>query len=268
MQARPLALLAAGLVAVVATGLLLVRMERLPPALGGQPWPTPSASLVVAEPPTPPAMDVQDVYARFVDPDTTGDRAFGDPVRLTVAPVGTLDLPSGRLVAADASLFDGVPFSTILPPGTYEVSVLRADIGPGSDERVAAALLRVGDGEPDRWVAGLLPGQDPTELGPDEWFGYPVDSGTAAFASAEAAERVNADPASVERYGETLLAAMSPSDTEWLDAVAIDVDDRAGTDVVAIAAGWGDGVYPTWFGLGADGAPLVVLTEFGVLDAP
>ena len=60
----------------------------------------------------------------------------------------------------------------------------RVDFDDG-DERVAAALVRFADHEPASWDLALVPGQDPRILGPDEVFGYGVDSGTGSFTSPE-----------------------------------------------------------------------------------
>jgi hypothetical protein len=36
--------------------------------------------------------------------------------------------------------------------------------------------------------------------------------------------------------------------------------------VIVFSSGWGDGSYPSYFGLDAEGTPLVLMTDFQILD--
>ena len=64
--------------------------------------------------------------------------------------------------------------------------VLHATVG--SDDRIAAAMIRVALGDPVRWEPALTPGQNPAGAGADQFYGYGVDSGIGCFTSAEAVE--------------------------------------------------------------------------------
>jgi hypothetical protein len=209
-------------------------------------------------------MTPADVFTMFARPSAA--RSFDTPVSLAVEDVGVLVLPSGGLVASDAFIIDGTPFTLDVPAGRYPVSVLRSDFQDG-DRRIAAALVRVADGDPVRWELALVPGQDPTSLAPDEIFGYGVDSGTGAFTSPEAVAWLK-DESRYTAYSDELLAAIPGKTlTDPLTAV-VTPDGAGGANVVAFAAGFGDGAYPSYAGFDGDGALVVVLTDFGVLDAP
>jgi hypothetical protein len=210
-------------------------------------------------------MDVSDVYARFEALGRAG--SFGEPVGLSVKEAGELVLPTGRVVAADVFFFNTEPFSRALPVGRHPVTLLqieRAGAAELGDYReVAAAMIRVADGAPVSWELALVAGQDPSALGPDEFFGYAVDSGTGCFASAEAARAASRS----ETYGDEVLARLFPAENEYHNVADIVVDPATGANVIGFPSGYGDGAYPSYFGLDRAGEPLVLLTDFRILDA-
>jgi len=209
-------------------------------------------------------MGVQAVYRRFAALGAAS--AGGSPVDLSVSRAGELLLPTGRVIAADVFFYDTVPFTRWLPAGRFPVHVLHAG-GAGLGDRIAAAMIRVAPGEPVRWEAALTPGQNVARLGPDEFFGYGVDSGTGSFESAEAFEFLAAGGATIgDAYAKLVQARMFPSRNEIHVVADIPVGDSAGLNVVAFASGWGDGGYESYFGVDAGGKPLVLVTNFAILD--
>ena len=72
-------------------------------------------------------MPVEDLYAAFSTPGASA-LAYGEPVTLSSATAGIGRAARGRLVAADGMVVTGAePFTTTVPPGAYEVTVLAAD---------------------------------------------------------------------------------------------------------------------------------------------
>jgi hypothetical protein len=213
----------------------------------------------------PPLMAVEDLYAAF---ETSGRAtSAGEPTVLSSVPAGDLVLPSGRVVAADVFFFTTEPFTRRLPVGRHPVILLSSARDPDLVGDVAAAMIRVAPGDPVRWEMAVVPGQDPTTLEPGEFFGYPVDSGTGAFASAEAVDLLMREGAG-EDYGDEISDGLFPSEGVYNQSIDVTVDPASGANVIGFVSGFGDGAYPSWFGLGADGEPLVLLTDFGILDAP
>jgi hypothetical protein len=250
-------------------GLALVVLVALARPAGAAPSGDPLSDPAVAGPlpsfTLPPVMEIGDVYRSFVELGSA--RAGGEEVELSVVRAGELVLPSGRVLAADVYLFGQPPFDRLLPAGRHPVFVLRAERDAGMD--AAAAMLRVAPGDPVEWEPATTGGVDPGTLDPAAFASYGVDSGTAAFASAEAAERLESgDEALWEAYGERIQDQMYPGEDEYRLIAEVVVDPVTGGNVIAFASGWGDGGYPAWFGLDADGEPLVLLTDFGILDAP
>ena len=177
-------------------------------------------------------------------------------------------LPTGRIVAADVFFFTTEPFSRRLPVGRYPVLLLSSARDPDLVGANAAAMIRVAPGDPVSWEMAVTPGLDATTLQPGEFFGYPVDSGTGAFASAEAVEMPGSDGGRRRCLRRPSISrGLYPSDGVYNPSVDITVDAASGVNVIAFVSGFGDGSYPSWFGLDADGRPLVLLTDFGILEA-
>jgi hypothetical protein len=245
---------------VVLASTALIAMPHVPRA-SVQDRPTAAASEPAAS--APPPIAPAHLYAVFASPST--GTSGGQEVTIALEDAGRVVLPTGRLVASDAMIItDAVPFTEVLPPGPHAVSVLRVDFADG-DRRIAAAMIRVSTNEPVRWQLALVAGQDPAILGPDEVFGYGVDSGTGVFTSPEAVARLR-DLRIFLDYSKAVNAGLSPDDRRFVPAVGIEVDRATGANVVAFESGFGDGAYPSFIGLDRDGRPAVVMTDFGILD--
>jgi hypothetical protein len=170
-------------------------------------------------------------------------RALPRSVTVIHQELGELELADGRVVACDPH-DPGVPLARRLPPGRYPAQLRVADLG-GRDQRTAAVLLRAGDEPPVRW--------DPDE------HGLSVDSATGCLAGPQALAALharNALDALVEALGET-------EHSTWCWA-----NHAAGPDgnVIAFTTGYGDGSYPVFWGLAADGGPVCLLVDLRVLD--
>jgi Protein of unknown function (DUF4241) len=188
-------------------------------------------------------------------------RVYDGTARLEVRELGTLDLPTGRLVACDAYVQADdpdyeQPFAVTVPPGRYQAAVSLAG------QLVAAARLTVRSDPVVRWELALQPGQDPDKLPPNHFYGFGTDAATAAYldaSSMEALHRVASGP-------ESELAKLSeaePRGPGW------DLRDPvSGYNVIAFISGEGDGSYPTWIGWTKDDQPAMFVTDFYVVRTP
>jgi len=126
-------------------------------------------------------------------------RRDGTPVVVEVLDVGTLQLATGRLVAADPFFLGpgfehlAVPFTTTAAPGRNPMSLStttrerpRHTTPPASIGPVAAARLTIRDDPVVVWELALQSGQNPATLQPGEICGFVVDSGTGCFLDASA----------------------------------------------------------------------------------
>ena len=209
----------------------------------------------------PPAASVDNVLSRLF-----GRRVPLDPARLfalTAEPgnklphsitvihqeLGELELPEGRVVACDPH-DPGVPLARRVPPRRCPVQLRVADLG-GRDQRTAAVLLRVDDAPPVRWE-------------PDG-HGLSVDSATGCLAGPRALAALHAPDARGTQPLDRLVEALGETERStwcWANHTV-----GPGGNVVAFSTGYGDGSYPVFWGLAADGGPVCLLVDLRVLDA-
>lgn len=197
------------------------------------------------------------------------DSASEGPYALFRDDVGKLSLPDGRLVAADPYVMarDALPFERRLPAGEVSVVAVRAVVGE-DHERVAALILVAGAQPVTQWEMATVGGQDVASLEGEGFFGYGVDAGTGSFGSPEAmqvASRVlDADEGMLE---DPISAALFADGVGTRSAVVVAPEPSA-TPIAACSSGWGDGSYPTWLGINADGDVVVAVTDFLVAGDP
>jgi hypothetical protein len=196
------------------------------------------------------------------------------PVSLVT--LGSIPLPDGRLVACDPYLADPdeKPFVRAVPAGVHPVSVAVATIDV-DHTRVMAALISFGGlAEPPapivEWELGWTDpaATDPAATGPvgiGEFVGYAVEAGTGCFASPAAIGDLSIAMRSDDGMLEDPVSAAIDS-TPFEAAVAS--PREGGPALAAFRAGWGDGTYPTWFGLSTDGSASVALTDFLLFADP
>jgi hypothetical protein len=180
---------------------------------------------------------------------------------LRVVRVGSINLPTGRVVAGDPFYVPGAaPFTDPLPPGSHPVEVLVT--GRGAFDTVVAARVLVDGASVATWRSAHVVGEAPSPA--EEPNGYGVDSGTGSFTSAETAALIEHG---YDRYADDLLQALqAAAPRSWirmpLDAIG---PSGAGLDIVAFPSGFGDGAFPTWVGFDQAGQAVAFMTDFGVL---
>ncbi len=194
-----------------------------------------------------------------------GTRAtgHGESASLSLHALGDLVMPTGQIFACDPFLVspEEGPFTRTVPPGRYPVLVNVARM-ESYDERVAYAIVRVADTPPVRWELALLPDHDASEPGDDESFGYGVDSGTGCLMDALAAERLAERAQDGDNQDiEELMVKTYVHTWAWVNYV---LDPDTGANVIAFSSGYGDGVYPSYWGLDDAGAAVCLVTDFGL----
>jgi hypothetical protein len=173
--------------------------------------------------------------------------------KIIITKVGELELPTGEIIACDP-LITGLErraFSRKVRPGRYPVTVLEAQ------GLVAAAVLRFGSGLPARWELATFASNRPPAY-KSQFLEFIVDDAVASF------------------MDKSFLTLMS--DQEELDDYLADVAcslHRFGMDnpidgnplnVAMFDTGFGDGGYRSFWGLNAVGEPLLLMTDFEVLE--
>ncbi len=186
---------------------------------------------------------------------------------VNVIRIGKVELTSGRIVASDPLVGPDHPaFVRTVPPGDYPVTLYQAS------GRIAAASMRFAEGKPVRWELAMIPGQDINSLKGDEFFGYPVDAGLGCYMDAdtyaliqEREKQVQAEKSSsdVNYYDDVLATELQANNDDY--ALHRPISGKRG-NVAVFSSGWGDGFYPVFWGLDGSGRPLVLFTDFGVIE--
>ncbi len=167
------------------------------------------------------------------------------PLSPQVQEVGMLVLTSGQLQVCDPTSGAG-PLVGEVAPGSYpvHVSVLMG--------RVAAAKVTFQEGDVTRWEMAHRHEQDPFELSSNQFFGHGVDSGRSCFCDATLSLEQH------DLYASGFVGLYQN----------IELNDTDGSNVVIFDSGWGDGMYPSYWGMGEDGKRLCLVTDFQIAVSP
>lgn len=188
--------------------------------------------------------------------DTAELTTHDGPSRLECRVMGSLELPTGRIVACDPLLgADDLTLGRTVPPGAYPVGVSDITL-PDGDERIAAAWLRFGATTPVRWEPATWSTR-PKAKNP----AYAVDSGMGAFYSAEASTALAS--ALDSGFDDQVYAALESGGT---DTALLPVPGVDGLNVAIFSTG--DGIYGSYWGFDAAGEVTCLITDFDVLGLP
>jgi len=175
--------------------------------------------------------------------------------------IGTLILPSGQLIACDPSYLcshdDIVPFAKTLLPGTYPVTLALVDylVGESSPSSlITCARIDFSSGTPTTWELAVLPDQDPRTLPLGRFFGFGVDCGMACFLDETTHQHLTGQ----QDWDSFYRQLQRP----WTD---VPIDPTNGANLIAFTAGYGDGEYPSYWGVDDQGEICCFVTDFLVL---
>ncbi|WP_328824965.1 DUF4241 domain-containing protein [Mesorhizobium neociceri] len=170
--------------------------------------------------------------------------------KIIVTTIGELELPTGEIVACDPLITGlGRPaFSRKVRPGRYPVVLLEAR------GRVAAAVLCFGPGLPVRWELATFARDRPSAYE----FEFIVDDAVASFMDKSVLTMMS-DPEELDDY----LADVAC----FRDRFVVDSPiDGNPLNIAMCDTGWGDGAYRSFWGLDGAGEPLLLMTDFEVLE--
>ncbi len=131
------------------------------------------------------------------------------------------------------------------------------------DRRVACAMVRFTPSKPAAWEMAVRPGQNPASLPVGKFFGYGVDAGMGCFIDADTLQALSKERA-WEFYEQCVLGEMHKGG-EYRDWANIVIDQDTGGNLVVFSSGYGDGVYPSYWGVSATGELCCLVTDFAIL---
>jgi len=202
---------------------------------------------------------------------------------LSLVDCGSLLVPTGRLVACDpfACLQKGNNPDVLIPPGCYRVEVTLADVsgcGDGSHMREAYSTLILDEAAVEVKRRIITPMSDgspcPSETTDEgDYYGFPVDAGTACFVDDGAVATAMPD----NNWYEDLFENESPDcwfermdDPRHIRAGIANIPlplGKSGENIVIFHSGWGDGFYPVVGGYDASDRLIRVHIDFMVVSS-
>ncbi len=196
--------------------------------------------------------------------------------------VGDIYLPSGKIVTADPFISDHTkPFVKTVTPGTYPVNLYFKKQGE-NHYRIAFSKIKFKQEKATRWILALTEGdkvETVQNLKDGEILGFPVDAGLAFFADDEThkiylkkSDELYSGEELFNYYDDVLydemVAASAGSiygskDGDWANHIP---DKSFKGNMIIHASGWGDGYYPTYWGLNNNNEIVELAMDFFVVS--
>lgn len=192
--------------------------------------------------------------------------------------VGDLNLPTGKIIVSDPFFsMEQLPFSRTVEPDKYPVYIYTAEIDE-LHHRIAYAKIKFRPEEATKWILALtedLTSEELNELDEDEFYGFPVESGLACFLDQETnnafvkkMDELQENNPEANYYDEVLAEEFKAysGKNKFSRALGDWNDHRPNKDsdnnVIMFASGWGDGYFPTYWGLNENGDTIELVIDF------
>lgn len=201
-------------------------------------------------------------YSKFFLPQNLQDHG------IICTQIGVLNLPTGKLVAADPLVNpERDAFTRTLPKGEYPVYIYYTD-----NNAIGIAELRISEAPAVEWEMGILPDDKMEDLGEGEYFGFPVDTGLACFMDElssdffcaiqdEVQSRMGDD--FISYYDNVLADELIKNNDMWCDHRP---SPDSTLNVIIFDSSWGDNVFGCYFGLDAAGNVAKVIVDLNIFE--
>lgn len=209
------------------------------------------------------------------------DNATVEDIAVETINIGHLNVPTGRIVVCDPLVVpDSEPLSLTSPTGQFPVKLYMAKT-PDAGDRFAVAKLEFSTQRADKWVLALRDEEDLTDIPEDDaFFGFPVDAGLGGFFDEQAGKAYNrfVDNWHEQNPGKNIYDdffaaqfkknATNPDDPQdygdWINFTI----PGTNLNVTMFQSGYGDGVYPAYWGMTHDNEIVSLVIDFFVLLMP
>ena len=198
-------------------------------------------------------------------------------MEVDVLDIGTVHFPTGTIVACDplVTLGEAQPYLQKVPTGTYPVRICVMRSQEYGD-RYACVKVAVRDQKPVRYELGMVGDENlDEEIGEDEFFGFFVDAGMGCIADIQTQEAFRkyweqreAEEDGINFYNDLFCDLLEENfqahpqyqreGGDWLNWTVPGTD----CNVPLFASGWGDGVYPCYFGYDPEGDVCGIYIRF------
>jgi len=195
--------------------------------------------------------------------------------------IGDLNVPSGQIVVCDPLVNSQTePLTKKVKPGKYPIKIYVAKTKESGD-RYAIAKLEFSNKRAEKWVMALRKEDDINELTDEaDYFGFPVDAGLGGFYDFESGKEyqkfesdfMKANPEG-NLYDDFFAAefkknAKDQNDpTDYGDWINFQLPNSE-LNITMFHSGYGDGSYPSYWGIDKNGEIVSLVIDFLVLLVP
>lgn len=200
---------------------------------------------------------------------------------ISVIEIGMLKVPTGKIVVCDPLvIIDIEPLNRQVKSGEYPVKIYEVKT-EDSGYRYAIAKLEFTDQRAVKWVLALHDGEDINELTEEgDFFGFPVDAGLGGFFDYQAGveylkfeeEFTRSSPNGniyedlfEKEFKKNAKDPNDPNDIgDWVNFTLPNSD----LNITMFHSGYGDGVYPAYWGIDENGEVTSLVIDFFVVLLP
>lgn len=192
--------------------------------------------------------------------------------------IGDVNLPTGKIIVADPFFtVEQRPFARTVEPDKYPVYIYMSEID-SMHHRIAYAKIKFRPDTAEKWILALtddITAEEIQELDEEEFYGFPVESGLACFLDEETNKELLAKMDELQEktpeanyYDEVLADEFKEySGKNKFSRPLGDWNDHhpnkdADNNAVMFASGWGDGYYPSYWGLNDNGDIVELVIDF------
>lgn len=204
-----------------------------------------------------------------------------DAVEIETLEIGNLNLPSGKIVICDPLVYsDSKPLLKTVTPGKYPMRIYVAKT-KDSGERYALAQLEFSKKKAIKWVLAIKENENIQELEHDDsYFGFPVDAGLASFFDYKTGieyqkfesdfEKRNPNSNIYDDFFEVEFKKNSKNKNnpdeigDWINFTFPNTE----LNIPMFQSGYGDGLYPAYWGIDDQGNVTSLVVDFFVLNLP
>lgn len=204
-----------------------------------------------------------------------------DNIPVELLNLGELNISTGQIIACDplVCLYDTLPFTRTVQPGKYPVIACIAKT-ENSGDRYAVVKLEFSRDRATKWELAVTAEHNMGELTEDDdFFGFPVDAGLGCFCDMEAQQFYNEfvsdflqrNPTGniyedffAAEFKKNAIDQNDPQDIgDWLNFY---LPNRPDLNVIMFHSGFGDGMYPCYWGTNDDGKICSLIADFIVFE--
>lgn len=195
--------------------------------------------------------------------------------------IGNLNVTTGKIIVCDPLVSSNwIPLSKNIRPGNYPIKIyITKTENPGN--RFALAKLEITNKKAVKWVLALQENENVNELVEDDsFFGFSVDSGLASFFDYQTGleydkfqnEFYKKNPGK-NIYDDFFDAEFQKNTVNKNDPTEVGnwINYKFPTtelNIPMFESGYGDGVYPAYWGIDEEGEITSLLIDFLVIELP